>query len=169
MSRPRHRNSERDAGFTLIELAVVILIIGVLIGIAFPIFLRVQRSAKDRTAQNFLKQTLSLALSLAEPEVGFGPDNVSVAGSAGLIVADPSLFFIGTYTGSPNPRVSSVYAYQQWFVAANRSKSGKCFAVISNSVERTYNARVVWTETPTKECSAGKALDEFWTGTATTW
>ena len=46
--------SSADAGFTLIELMVVLLILAILLAIAIPTFLGVTKSANDRAAQSNL-------------------------------------------------------------------------------------------------------------------
>ena len=48
-----------DAGFTLIELMVVLLIIAILLAIAIPTFLGVTGSANDRAAQSNLTNALT--------------------------------------------------------------------------------------------------------------
>src|SRR5580700_4939318 len=48
-----------DAGFTLIELMVVLLIIAILLAIAIPTFLGVSGSANDRAAQSNLTNALT--------------------------------------------------------------------------------------------------------------
>ena len=54
-----HRaESGEDAGFTLIELMVVLLILAILLAIAIPTFLGVTKSANDRAAQSNLNTAL---------------------------------------------------------------------------------------------------------------
>ena len=50
-----------DAGFTLIELMVVLLILAILLAIAIPTFLGVTGGANDRAAQSNLNTALTTA------------------------------------------------------------------------------------------------------------
>lgn len=58
MLKAIRRGLDRDEGFTLIELMVVVMIIAVLIAIAIPSFLGFRKSAQDRSAQSELRNVL---------------------------------------------------------------------------------------------------------------
>ena len=58
MLKTIRRGLNRDEGFTLIELMVVVMIIAVLIAIAIPSFLGFRASAQDRSAQSEIRNVL---------------------------------------------------------------------------------------------------------------
>jgi len=97
-----------DAGFTLIELMVVLLILAILLAIAIPTFLGVTGGANDRAAQSNLNTAITTAKTAAtqngqsyanEPSLVFVAGATSAQGNVsfwvssdgnGIIMASPS-------------------------------------------------------------------------------
>jgi prepilin-type N-terminal cleavage/methylation domain-containing protein len=57
----------KDEGFTLVELMVVVLIIAILIAIAIPTFLGARQRAQDRAAQSNLRNALTAEKASPSP------------------------------------------------------------------------------------------------------
>jgi type IV pilus assembly protein PilA len=128
-----------DAGFTLIELMVVLLILAILLAIAIPTFLGVTGGANDRAAQSNLNTALTTAKAMATQnnqlyvDKSTTPAQTAASQLAVIVSNEPSIKFVA---GAANVQGQvSVYfdAGGQGVVLASPSKNGsKCWYAVDN-------------------------------------
>jgi len=134
----------REGGFTLTELAVAMLVVGILSAIAVPSFLGARNTAFDKEAQAAVDAALVAAkihyatygdFSEAQTDT-CATDNGTLA--ADLQKLDPNMNFVPANNPSDGPREVSVQANKTWnsgdeslgcqaFYATALSRSGTCW------------------------------------------
>jgi prepilin-type N-terminal cleavage/methylation domain-containing protein len=69
MGREGSRSTEEEAGFTLIELMVVVLILAILLAIAIPVYLGSRNVASARGTESNLRNALTAERTYAHPHL----------------------------------------------------------------------------------------------------
>ena len=141
--------ANRESGFTLTELAVAMLVVGILAAVAVPSFLGPRNSAYDKEAQRSINLAMNAAMLHYQNQgdfsdassAGCGTDagaSVATALAADLQKLDPNVDMITGNSASTSSRVVSVDARRtyssnaellgcQAFFATALSSSGTCW------------------------------------------
>ena len=156
-----------EEGFTLIELMVVLLIMGILMAIAIPTFLSVTGSAGDKAAQSDLTNAVTNATSYyinGQTFSGYNPKssainyNLSATATTGTTGVAAAQNDVGYYIGGNNTSVEFV-SYSSagvcWYILLDKNASGSDSFGESNAGTYYYGA---------KETAAGAGCPQVTSG-----
>jgi type IV pilus assembly protein PilA len=131
---------DEDSGFTLIELMVVVLIIGILVAIALPTFLGARKRAQDKAAESNLRNGLVAAKTYFTDNDYYAGANGTFNASAGSTI-EPSLSWVDGGAAAINEvHVKGVNATQ--VVLTTLSASGTPFCIADDSTAGTHFGKV---------------------------
>ncbi len=123
---PGEEPRDAEAGFTLIEVMVVVLIIGILLAIGIPTFIGARTAAQDRAAQSSLRIAQTAAMVVYVDEDDFAPIDPTL-----MAAAEPGMTWLASNAASDSSTrvsVASNATGTEWGAAA-MSDSNTCFYI----------------------------------------
>jgi type IV pilus assembly protein PilA len=118
---------DRDDGFTMIELMVVVLIIGILIASALPTFLGARNRAEDVAAKSTVREALTAGRVVFSTEETYAAATIPTLQSI-----DNAVNWVDESTASTDATTVSRDTTGGILVLAAFSKAGNCFFLRDN-------------------------------------
>jgi len=148
------KRRQDEKGFTLIELMVVVLIMGILMAIAIPTFLSTRGSANDAAAKSNATNAFTNEKSYYASNQQFAPATTGEEGNA----LDDSLPW-GSGAGQVEAVISSVGTgnTDNAVVIIAQSKDGNCFYIGDNEQPNAAYIGYAWTTKQSSGCSTPSA------------
>jgi type IV pilus assembly protein PilA len=163
MRRLTERLRDDEQGFTLIELMVVVMILGILLVMGLPTYTGVRARFQDRAAQTDLRNAVLAARILYTDTATFSSADESPG--TGLVSIVPNMCYVSGSTasaatgavvcvsGDGNGSISVASTASQ-FSAARISASNACFVILDGTSGTLYgtttpaNCNADWAGTP---------------------
>ena len=146
-----NKNKKRR-GFTLVELLVVLLILGVLVGLAVPRYMESQKAARARTfAANVRQITSALEAYRVDNALGSAakyPDDLQVLKQKGYFTQEP----INPYTGVSMLDASTATSSAGITYTATNNNLDYILKVIQNNVDNLPTSTGATVGTATSLC-----------------
>ncbi len=133
-----------EIGFTLTELVIAMVVLGVIASVAIPSFLGSRNNSYDKEAQSAIENVLRAAKFHYQSQGDFSDASSAQCGDSTKLAADlqklePNVDVVASSVSSTNSRIVSVQAVQTWdstggllgcqgFYAVALSSSGSCWA-----------------------------------------
>jgi type IV pilus assembly protein PilA len=165
------QGDNREGGFTLIELMVVVMIIAILVGIAIPAFLGARKRAQDTASKSNLRNGLGTAQTIFT-------DNQAYLATAAMVTSlgneEPSLAFkIDTVVSAAAKEISvktttaTGGAGLDEIILGSKSGSGTCYFLRHVATAGLPGLSGSYMASGTGTCSAGSAPADDAAGSTT--